>query len=101
MILKLGNAFGPGTASTAEVVVSRLHPVAYDLGTTGLTNWSKHSDGALETVEGVSFVVRDNFKSFMISIAAFVASLHKFPPGSLILGKDKEEGCERESSGVS
>lgn len=82
MVLKLRDPFRPSTASTAEVVIPGLHPVPYDLGAAGLADRSEHRDRALEAVEGVGLIVRDNLKRLMVGVAAFVASFHGVPPGS-------------------
>jgi len=57
VILELRDAFLSGTASTAEELISRLHPVTDDLGAAGDANGSEETDGAFETVKRISFVV--------------------------------------------
>jgi uncharacterized protein YwlG (UPF0340 family) len=57
MVLKFRDALRSSTTSTAEVIISGLHPMANDLGAAGLADGSEHSNRALEAVEGVGLVI--------------------------------------------
>jgi hypothetical protein len=50
--------------------------VTDDLSAASLADRGEHADGALEAVEGVGLIVHEDFKRFMIGIAAFIASFH-------------------------
>ena len=86
VVLEFSDPFSSSTACTAKVVITRLHAVTYDLGSTGLTNRGQHSNGAFKAVKGIGLIVGDDFKSFVVGVSTFVTSFHE-----LLLGFKKND----------